>query len=365
MLKSRLMKRVPLFILILALFSVQSAAAQDAVGDLLGRINALRASVGLPPYALNGALSGAATDQAQWIVNNGDVSHTRPDGSGPRSRAVAFGYPTSDVSENIYGGGRATANDAWTFWVNSDIHYRGLVNDRYREVGIGVGSGAWGNAYVLVFGNPGGPSPAPAAASGGGGESSAAAAPPAPPSFVVGTDANGNIMHEVQPGDTLGDILLIYGYTWDTLPYLLQINRIADVRDLEIGSILLVPPAAGTYTPTPGGAEATATPAPSEATSYPTPFPDDPMLITPSAAPLAIATSAQIPASLVESTTTATGAPLAPPAEVAALPTPAAPDMPSMMQSRALPSWLVIGIVVQVAVLLGAGVEFVRRTRKK
>jgi hypothetical protein len=365
MLKSRAMKRVCLIILILAAFSVEGAVAQDAASDLLGRINALRASVGLAPYALSGALNGAATDQAQWIVNNGDVSHTRPDGSGPRSRALAFGYPTSDVSENIYGGGRATANDAWTFWVNSDIHYRGLVNDRYREVGIGVGSGAWGNAYVLVFGNPGGPAPVAAAASGGGGENSAAAAaPPAPPSFIVGADANGNIMHEVQPGDTLGDILLIYGYTWDMLPYLLQLNGIADVRDLEIGSILLVPPQAGTYTPTPGGA-ATATPAPSEATPYPTPYPDDPMLITPSAAPLAIATSAQIPASLVEPTTTATEVPSSTPAEVAAVPTTLTPEASTVMQSRTLPSWLVIGIVVQVVVLLGAGIEFARRTRKR
>ncbi|MCC6616916.1 MAG: LysM peptidoglycan-binding domain-containing protein [Anaerolineae bacterium] len=342
--------------------------AQDDVGDLLGRINALRASVGRAPYALSGALSAAAQDQAQWMASTGTVSHTRPDGSGPRTRALNAGYPSSDVSENIYGGSSATAGDAWTFWINSEIHYRGLVNDRYQEVGIGVGHAAWGTAYVLVFGNPGGGS-APISVASNGGASAGSSAPPAQPAYVVGVDEYGNILHEVQPGDTLGDILLIYGYTWDVLPYLQSINGIADVRDLEIGSILRIPPKAGTYTPTPGGEnpESGVTPTP----LYPTPYPEnlDEMTATPSPAPTVpgIATLADLPLALAAAPT---AVPSGTPTEVAMLST-SAPVSQAVVSAattspgRSLPTWLIVGLGVQVAVLAGAGVEFLRRSRRR
>ena len=55
------------------------AQAQDG-GDLLARINALRAQHGLPGYSINGALTIAAQQQAQWIVDTGTIAHTHPDG---------------------------------------------------------------------------------------------------------------------------------------------------------------------------------------------------------------------------------------------------------------------------------------------
>jgi hypothetical protein len=351
----------------LLLLSGRAVYAQDDAGDLLGRINNLRASLGRAPYSLNGALSGAAQDQAQWIVNTGNVSHTREDGSGPRTRALAYGYGTTDVSENIYGGSNATVNDAWTFWVNSGIHYRGLVNERFQQVGIGIARGGWGAAFVLVFGNPGGPPPAPPApppGSNGGGGSSAPAAAPEQPLYVVGLDANGNIMHEVQPGDTLGDILLIYGYTWDMLPYIQQINGIGDVRDLEIGSILLVPPYTGTYTPTPNTELPTAESSPTF--QYPTPFPEDPLFALsqtppPSATPADAMMVAAVPTVIgTQAPTDAAGT------QVSALPTPAVTITPPQTeQGQGIPTWLLIGIGLQVVIVLGAAFEFSRRLRRK
>jgi hypothetical protein len=48
--------------------------------------------------------------------------------------------------------------------------------------------------------------------------------------------------------------MLIYGYTWDAIPDVLALNGLAekDIRDLAIGNVLLIPPADGTFTPTPG-----------------------------------------------------------------------------------------------------------------
>jgi hypothetical protein len=259
------------------MLAISPLLAQDEASDLIGRTNNLRSSMGLAPYNYNGALAAAAQSQAQWIVDNGNVSHVRTDGSGPRSRALGSGYPTADVAENIYGGTMASPDVAWTFWVNSAIHYAGLTNARYSEIGAGAAHGPWGNAYVLVFGNPGGPPPIQPNASGNGdGGGNAVAAVPEQPSYVVGLDNFGNIMHQIQPGDTLGDIALIYGYTWDDIPYMKQINNLTDNRELEVGSVFLVPPQDGTYTPTPGdentdeSSEPTETPEPS---STPTPEP--------------------------------------------------------------------------------------------
>lgn len=242
------------FLTLLVLVAPAPAAAQDPVSDLLGRINSLRASQGLPAYSLNGALNAAAQGHAQWMADSQTISHTGPSGSTPTVRAAAAGYPSSFVSENIYGGTNAGVNDAWGFWINSPIHYRGLINAGYAEVGIGVGQSSWGRTYVLVFGSQSNPYAAAArAANSGGGDGGNGGAEAAPPSFIVGVDEFGNIMHEVQPGQTLGDIALTYGYTWDDLPGMLNLNALSeqDIRLIQVGQIFLVPPHAGTYTPTP------------------------------------------------------------------------------------------------------------------
>jgi hypothetical protein len=366
---------------LLLLTVVGISYAQD---DLFGRINALRANQGLPAYTVNGALSAAAQSQAQWMVDNGcAIAHTRPDGSNPRSRAQAAGYPTSDVSENIYCGGNASRDTAWTFWINSSIHYAGLVNTRYKEIGLASAEGSGGRSFVLVFGNPGGPAyvPPAAAASDGG----AAAAPAAPPSFVVGVDPVGNIMHQIQPEDTLGQIALIYGYTWGDIPNILALNGMteADYRKLAIGSVILIPPFDGTYTPTPGGdsaadaATATAPPADSIAnettlqpTITPTAEPIQPVTFTP--LPAGVATANALPQTMQVVTPPAVPSPL--PEGVAFAVT--APGMPMTVdtlnaqpaQASAAsgpPAWLIVGVLVQMGVIIAAGFEYFRRGKKR
>lgn len=257
------LRRLLIGIMLCFSLMVIPAQAQDIQADILRRVNDLRVSLGLPVYQLNGALNAAAFNQASWMAIAKEVSHVQPDGSRPRDRALAAGYGSAWVSENIYIGTSATANDAWRFWMNSPIHYAGLVSPNYSDVGIAsAADGGW-RSFVMVFGNPGGTASTVisggndnrvASNTGNGGNTNRApAAPAAPPSFVVGLDAVGNIQHQIQPGDTLGDIALIYGYTWDDIPRMLSLNNLTqdDMRLLEVGSIFLVPPHAGTFTPTP------------------------------------------------------------------------------------------------------------------
>jgi uncharacterized protein YkwD len=378
--------------LLLLLAGANIIRAQDEVSDLLGRVNNLRASVGRAPYTLNGALSAAAQNQAQWIVETGNVSHTRPDGSGPRTRALNAGYPSVQVSENIYGGTNAGVDSAWVFWINSGIHYAGLVNAAYNDVGIGAAHGSWGAAYVMVFGNSGGPPPPPPQSAGSnssGNNNASSSAASAPPSYVMGLDENGNIMHQVQQGDTLGDIALIYGYTWDDLPAMMALNGLTDVHDLEVGSIFLVPSrenmsaaAAEPASDIPNVAmlatpenPPTRTPIPATITPYVAllPMREATLVVTPlemmtaMPTPAGVATvgDSALPAMLAQVSTTAPtpqGTQIAQVATDAPLNVASAAPLPVRSNST---QWIVIAVVVQLFVLVVAGVEYTRRARRK
>jgi len=249
------MRKRLLFIIIAILsFATVQVQAQSVTDDLLGRINGLRAELGLSPYRLSSPLSVAANSHAQWMVNTSQVTHVQDNGSTPRSRANANGYNSQWVSENIYMGGLANVDAAWNFWINSSIHYAGLTSPNYQDIGIGTAQGDGGQAYVLVFGVPPGSTWGGQAAntgnSGNTSNSQAAAAAPLP---IVGYDEVGNIQYELQAGDTPGQVLLLFGYTWDDLDDWLALNDLteADIRSLSVGQVVLVAPPQGTYTPTP------------------------------------------------------------------------------------------------------------------
>jgi hypothetical protein len=364
------------------LYTPSPLIAQDVASDLLGRINGLRADLGLSPYRINSALNAAASNHAQWMALTGQVSHTQPDGSRPRDRAQAAGYASSWVSENIYMGWNASTGDAWGFWINSPVHYAGLTSPNYQEIGISSAVSGNNRSFVLVFGNPGGGSGVTVSVArnspaGNAGSNNTSGAVPGLPPFVVGVDSVGNIMHEVQTGDTLGDIALIYGYTWEDIPDMLSLNGLTqnDIRELEIGSIFLVPPYDGTYTPTPSEPTVTSTP---EATATPqntaTPTPD------------ATATPLALPPPVTFSPPTATVALVVRPlGGISATPTPeqssvavAVNTTPSIQEvqsntinetnsednASAPPAWLIGAIFLQVGILLVAVFMLIRTMRQ-
>lgn len=138
-----------------------TARAQDDASWLLAQINGLRGGLGLPAYTLNAQLSAAATQHSQSMAATCNVSHAESDGSLAADRARANGYTGGWISENIYGGLRARAADAWAFWTTSPVHYRGLTHTEANEIGIGVAASACGQYFTLVFGKSAGSSSAP------------------------------------------------------------------------------------------------------------------------------------------------------------------------------------------------------------
>ncbi len=229
------------------------ATAQDAASlDLLLRTNNLRGGLGLQTYRWNEQLAAAARSHAMWLATtNRDCRssdcHRDDAGRFAHDRARIAGYGGERVHENYFRGGDASVESAWRFWLNSSVHYSNLTSGLTSEVGIGRALSNGRHALVIVFGHN----------SGGGFQANASnvsqARSSAPPSYVLGLDEYGNIKHQIQPAQTIGDIALIYGYTWDDIPYMLEINgkNWDDIRQLQPGEVFLVPPQNGTYTPIP------------------------------------------------------------------------------------------------------------------
>jgi hypothetical protein len=282
------MKRLCLILLTFTLL-ISNASAQDVVSDLLGRVNNLRASVGVAPYTLNSTLTAAAQNHANWLVETGQYTHTQSDGSTPITRARALGYPSQWVSENYYMGQLASVDSSMQFWINSPPHYRGMTAAHYTEIGIASARANGRTAFVLVFGNPSNARPViPSSAnspstnnSGGGTTGTTNNSAVAPPSFILGQDEWGNILHEVQPGQSLGDIILLYGYDWSYLNDIRNLNSMTEAqgRLINISDVIKIPPYDGTWTPAPGTPTVTpfmtATLTPIPGTATPTPSPTD------------------------------------------------------------------------------------------
>jgi hypothetical protein len=412
--------------------------SQDMATYMLSLINGLRGGLGLHPYTLNASLTLAAQNQASWMAISEQISHTQPDGSTPRTRAQAAGYSSAWVSENIYMGTQATADIAFQWWINSPIHYRGLTNVNYTEIGIAMSEGPTGyKAYVLVFGNPDGTvrvappittsvsdpygyANANQQGNGTAGTGSGTVIDNSfiPPPFVVGVDNNGYIMHEVQPGDTFAGIVLTYGYDWADVGRVRDINSMSeeDARWLDIGAIILIPPADGTYTPTPGspepptetptlgptnteGPSPTPTITPSATITYtpsPTETPTETMTFTPTptlpAGVRPLALSVTTPTARVLPTATLTQEPMILPpqtfsSEITPTLTPIvvaqnnpnsdgglispvsiAPktiDPPAQESNNQLVPLLLIAVGLQVVIIGIAGLEFISRRRRK
>lgn len=144
-------------IILLALASASPLAAQtNLTAELLSRINTVRLTQGLAPYALNSALTAAAQRHSQDMAATSKVDHTGSDNSSYRERILAAGYGQWSigpvVNESLYGG-TGGANIVFDWWMSVDTHRNQILSARYREIGLAAVTGANGWTYwTAVFG---------------------------------------------------------------------------------------------------------------------------------------------------------------------------------------------------------------------
>jgi len=258
---------------LVGLAAADQPAPSSRAAELIAEVNALRAANGLDPYVVDPILMAVAQAQNDWRISAGVTTHSGPDGSRPRDRAIAAGYgagSTVFISENIVDGSGLTPAEAVQWWTSDAPHLNTMLGENYRDVGAGAGEsgGVW--RYTLMAGYVAGGLSAGSADSSVGSGSVGAGGGPA---FIVGTSTpagDGSVTHIVEAGQTMWTIAAIYGVD---LNELLALNGFNTTPILQVGDQILVQPA---HTATPTEApSATGTPSPRPSATL-TPAPTDP-----------------------------------------------------------------------------------------
>jgi uncharacterized protein YkwD len=264
-------------------------AAADAYG-LINAVNALRSSRGLSPYIVNSALMGTAQGQASYMASTSTITHTGPDGSRPYQRALAAGYsieggyPPFFFSENILSGGDDLSPEAAVqIWTGDDPHMNTMTSTIYQEIGAGVAVSGGMIYYVVDCARPKSSGP-PSDYTPGSESALSTENEIIMPVRKSTPNADGDVIHEVQSGQSLWQIAIEYGVKIDQIRAL---NQLPAEYVINPGDTLLIMKV-GTATPLPATATLapTATPTqPPSPTLQPSPSP------TPTTIPLPLATN--------------------------------------------------------------------------
>jgi serralysin len=102
------------------------------------------------PLAFNQDLIDAAHKHSVWMLSTDTFSHTGAGGSDPSARMKAEGYTGSSWGENIaitWGSGKAPSQSVVdgleSGLFRSDGHRVNILNDNYKEIGVGVDGGEY------------------------------------------------------------------------------------------------------------------------------------------------------------------------------------------------------------------------------
>lgn len=125
-----------------------STTLERASGSVLCLVNSERGRYGLAPLRASRVLGRAAERHSRDMVTRQYFSHVSPNGANVRERARRAGYVrkrrSGKVGETIaWGTDRlATPAELVRSFMNSDGHRRTLLDDRYRDIGVGLVLGA-------------------------------------------------------------------------------------------------------------------------------------------------------------------------------------------------------------------------------
>ena len=229
------------FSTLLALISNSIVRAQpyyeSSPYDLANAVNALRAAYGLPAYSIHSILMFTAQNQADLMAATGNVTHSGAGGLSFTDRLLAAGYPLGgDLSaggfrsENIISGGEGmSAQEVVNAWMGDAPHQNTMLSQNLTEIGAGVAVVNGRVYYVIDCARPSTIGAPPASTS----VVESGAIVPANeaviyPIVLSTPNTNGDVIHEVQSGQTLWQIAIAYGVKID------DIKRSNDLFDNSI-----------------------------------------------------------------------------------------------------------------------------------
>lgn len=262
MLKRLVLALIGLFLLLGVGFSpdvdgsartLDSASASSA-SELIDAVNSLRASHGLPPYTVNSILMGTAQGQSDYMASIGTWSHTGPGGSSVTQRILAAGYPLAgDLSlggfrsENVIYGTGMTAAQAVSAWTGDAPHLHTMLSTDLVEIGAGATEKDGDFYYVIDCARPTSSGAPQAYTPGAEAQYNAGINDIIVPVSKSTPDENGDVIHEVQSGQSLWQIAIQYGVKIADIE---RLNNLGATPVIYPGDKLLIMKV-GTSTPAP------------------------------------------------------------------------------------------------------------------
>jgi LysM repeat protein len=267
----RIFTRIFLLIILLAGFILPvektQAAPQAEVSayDLIIAMNTLRVSMGLPALVEDQIINAVASSTAQIMAANqmswhiGNVSG-RLQSAGYGGGAKVWG------TENFAVGGSHSIDTIMVAWADPS-HMIPAVNPAYCHVGAGTAKAANGMTYYVLQAAYISGKSCGAYTPGGGAPAQPGTNPvPGVPQIIVPVkiakpDAEGKVLHVVEPGQSFWAIAVAYQVTIRDIEIW---NNISKETKLQIGQKLFIPgkDTAGYATPTPVGMIQVSTPDP-------------------------------------------------------------------------------------------------------
>lgn len=238
---------------LVALTTVISSGAESAYRplavaspyDLINSVNALRVSYGLAPYSINAILMNTAQAQADFMASTETVTHSGPDGIGLTARLLAAGYPLAgDLlaggfrAENITSGNEdRTAQSVVEGWTGDALHLNTMISPNLSEIGAGVAI-ANGRVYFVIDCALPITEGLPQSSTSAAGNETTSPSPEERISVAALSTPNsdGDIIHEVQPGQSLWQLAIAYDVKIDDIK---QLNNLSD-DNIYPGNKLLI-----------------------------------------------------------------------------------------------------------------------------
>ena len=214
---------------------------------IIAVVNGLRASHGLPPYAIDPILMLAAQGQADYLASTPDFGsgHSGPGGTDADARALALGFPYVqglDINENwgMLQEGEPVESLIFGGW-SDELHMHTMLHERGQLVGAGVAVS--GNAaYIILdvaayWGDAGLSSQSTTSAYGQNAATQYAVSQYIAPVTKAEPAADGSITHAVMSGQSLW--MLSHHYEVD-IERLRQLNNMGTTDTIYIGQKILI-----------------------------------------------------------------------------------------------------------------------------
>ncbi|MET8546536.1 CAP domain-containing protein, partial [Kitasatospora sp. NPDC004799] len=128
-------------------------ASPSYAQQVVDLVNVERSKAGCGPVSAEPRLASAAQSHSDDMADRNYFDHASPEGNHADHRIEAAGYSWSTWGENIARGQKDPAA-VMDSWMNSPGHRANILNCSFKQLGVGVRTGANGPWWTQVFAAP-------------------------------------------------------------------------------------------------------------------------------------------------------------------------------------------------------------------